>query len=288
MIPHSVPETASAATRFVPIGEAFDETLEIVAFYRNHNFSSRAARCFLCEYGNKTYDNSPDFGCRPYVMLLRLVSNNYTYMSLESLGEMCAEVYHRTIVQPMNTYIERHGLDASEFSLPPMSGEAFVTHIKWHNFNPVIMIAESLRDTNRMIEVVKNRTVRRDKDEVDPKMVDAFAKLVKTQALLMNMKRDKLFFNTTGGESMDLDPSKLSSVSNMRRVESLLVNNRNTIGGQTASDATASTGDAHRTNFTTEVHTTVASTVSGDDLQVLGDIVRGTHKEQPDAMDIDA
>jgi hypothetical protein len=194
-------------------------------------------------------------------------------------------VYARTIVQPMNLYIARHGLDPREFSLPPMSGEAFATHFKWHNLNPVIMIGESLRDTNRMLEVVKNRTIRRDKDEVDPKMVDAYAKLVKTQALLMNMKRDKLFFNTTSGESLDLDPSKLSALSNMRRVESLLVNNRNTIGGQTALDTAASTGDAQRTNFTTEVHTTVASAVAGDDLQLLGDIVG--NKEQPDAMDID-
>jgi hypothetical protein len=289
-IPHSysAPAGTSAATRFVPIGEAFDETLEIVAFYQRRTFPVNAARCFLCEYGNKTHDNSPDFGCRPYVMLLRLATNNYAFMSLEALGNMCYEFYGRTILQPMNIYIERHGLSPSDFSLPPMSGEAFATHFKWHNFNPVIMIGESLRDTSRMIEVVKNRTIRRDKDEVDPKMIDAYAKLVKTQALLMNMKRDKLFFNTTSGESLDLDPSKQSTLSNMRRVESLLVNTRNTIGGQTALDTAASTGDAHRTNFTADVYTTVASTVSRDDLQALGDIVGdATNKDEPDAMDID-
>lgn len=288
-VPHSLParlQAPAAADTYVSIEEAFDDTLEIAAFYRRRlaTAASRTGGCFLCEYGNKTYDNSPDFGCRPYVLLLRLISVNYAFMSLECLGELCQAYYERTIVRPMAIYIERHNLDPLEYALPPMSAAAFATHIKWHNFNPVIMIGESLRDTTRMIEVVKNRTIRREKDEVDPKMVDAYTKLVKTQLALMNTKRENLFFNTTSGESLELDPAKLSTLGNMRRVESLLANTRNTIGGQTATDSSVSVGDAHRTNFVPEVHTTVASTVANSDLDMLGDIVRDS---QPDAMDID-
>lgn len=279
-VPHKNP--LDGTSKYLSLDEAVEDTMRIIAFYRARVFRG-GERCFLCEYGNKTYDNSPDFGCRPYVALLRLIKLNYPHMTLEELGECCAEYYLRTIEAPMEIYIARHNLDRKAFSLPSMTGEMFARHIGRHNFDPIVMIGESIRRTDEMLDVVQNRIVKRSDDSIDHKAVDSFAKLQKLKISLMTTPRERLLFQNMAGESLELDSSKMAALGNMRRVESLLMNKKNTIGGQSALDATASTGDAQRSNFTLDARVTVAtSAASRDDMRELNEMLI-----EEEAMDID-
>jgi hypothetical protein len=292
MVPHRPPPPVDPVLKFMPLDEAFDETRHIVEFYekRAHFLAIREEdRCFPCEYGNKTYDSSPDYGCQPYLYILKMINANYAHASVMNLAITVHEYFERVIIGPLTVYMARHNLPASKFPVPRMSVQAWVRHIRSHTLNPHIMIGEKLRHIDQIAEVVRNRIVSRATGEVDSRMVDSYQKLLKLQHTYMTTPKDRLLFNTGTGESLDLDPSKMGRLGNLRRVESLLINNNNTIGGQTATDSAASTGDVLRTNFVApEQQAAIAAPAADDDGALLAATLQNLATvDAIDAMDID-
>jgi hypothetical protein len=205
-------------------------------------------------------------------------------MTVEALAINCFEYFCRSIRDPMDEYMRRHDIPPSDFPLPRMSVAVFEKHIRKHTLNPMLIFGEDVRELMQLQEIVKNNVKRRATDEVDHKAIDSYTKLLKAKHMIMTTPADRLLFKTNTGESLDLDPNKMGRLGNLLRVESLLINTANTIGGQMAADTSANTGDNLRMNFTVED----ADAADSADIALINKTLNDFTTPAVDAMDIDS
>ena len=90
----------------------------------------------------------------------------------------------------------------------------------------------------------------RTKHSNNPRAVDQLAKVITSLRTVLTLPR-QTYFGGREYEQLDMDPSKMGNVANLRPVRTLLVQRTDALGGQTASDTTLD-AVAHRPYFTRE------------------------------------
>lgn len=287
---------------FVPLSEAIESVDRINAFYRRMAYkdamTDESRRCFLCEYGNKMFDNSPDYGCRPYATLIAFPKENYPHVSNRGIAINMKRYYDKSIHGPALIYKQRHGLTDEQFPIPAMSVEMFEEHIVDHHLNPYVQIGEDIRAAKKIQKLIENRLIHRGSQNIDLKAVDAWVKLGKYKHSLSMTPRDRLIFGSGTADTLELDATRMGHMGNLKRIESLMVSKTSTAGGLRGADPAETTGDRYRSNFTVEgltddqpldvrpVATPTATGISDDEF--LAASIRALEGgEDGDAMDID-
>lgn len=189
---------------------------ELLATNGAHGNYTYSCYCFICEYGNRAFD-STDLGCRPFAEMTNIITSNYGHMSDISIGNLVHAHY-------MN-HLYRSTLDPAtgEPTLPPLTSEMVVEHIAEHTLNQTLNIGKSKRVVNRLIDIVSNRLFSED-DNISYKSVDILIKLIDRQVKLYNIREDTggAGRSGSGGDAINLDPSAVNSVANLRRIRPLI------------------------------------------------------------------
>lgn len=280
---------------FVPFGEAVETSERINAFYRRlaHRDAmvDEKRRCFMCEYGNKMFDNSPDYGCRPYARLMAFLKENYSYVSNRGIAINMKAYFDQSIFDPALIYKERHGLTDAQFPIPAMSVEMFEEHIEKHTLNPIVQIGETIRMASQIQEQVIDRLIVRGSQNIDVKAIDAWAKLAKLKHTLSMTPRDRMLFGSGAADTLELDASRMGHMGNMKRIDSLLVSKTSAAGGMRGADPSETTGDCYRSNFTVEGladdQPLDVRPATDDEFLAAASRALDAPEEPPDAMDID-
>ncbi len=252
-VPHAALELSDI---YIPLEVANEEAEDIIDYYRRKQALKHLRpeeRCFICEYGNIVFDTSPDYGCRPFVRLLKYMKDHYGQAFNPSIGINMYEFYRRAIYEPALIFAKRHGITADEFPIPPMSVLAFQKHMEdMHTLNTTFIMGESLRELNTVRRILRARLVNRDEKQTLNKVaIDGYTKIMTLQHKYLTKPSSQLLFNTTQGDGLVLDPNKVGAMGNTQRVESLFKKNNTAIGGATAADATSNTHDTKRVDFNT-------------------------------------
>ena len=284
----NVPHTqANLEDVFVPYHEALEDVEKLIRYFRRRPRPSGGLddRCFLCEYGNPTYDRDPDYGCRTYTNMVNFFCKNYGTAKNDAIANGLQTRFEKGIDEPYERFLQQRGLVREDlpFGIPRMTSEKFQAHIEdMHTLNSIIIIGEGMRSLLGYQRLLEHRLVDKETQHYDPKALDGLIKIagMKLKYATVNLKHAN--YNQGQADGLVLDPAKVQAMASVNRIESLLVTGGSFIGGQTASDSTLTTGDTRRTHFQLE-GTTSRDRDEASDLRALRDLMNN----QSDAMDID-
>lgn len=190
--------------------------------------------CFPCETGNMEFDSS-DKGCRPILRLREMIEGGYESSCEVSLAIRLSNYYNA------NLYYESWNPDLGCYMLPPMPVDRWLGHITGsHHLDATLMVGQSLRTTVDALAFTKSKFVKPNGDmNMDAmKMWKMFAE---EQRKFLSLPRNKLFFGGSGNNAsgMNMDPSKMGNVINVRGMTHFMKPASDAIGGATAADTTA-------------------------------------------------